>query len=131
LKETCLLAKLTSPFNISITDFLAKAPESPSFMLLRNSINHLKSVGCLDVWEDLTELGIISTYFPIESKLVKMILYAAFLKCLNPVLTIACSIVLKPCNTSSKLYDLSIVNHAFSFKFHLIWLEKRISNRWR
>lgn len=100
LQETCLLAKLTSPFSISITDFLAKAPESPSFMLLRNSINHLKSVGCLDIWEDLTELGITSTYFPIESRLVKMILYAAFLKCLNPVLTIACSVVLKPCNAN-------------------------------
>ena len=37
-----MLAKLTVPFNTSITDLISKAPESPGFLQLRNSINYLK-----------------------------------------------------------------------------------------
>ena len=37
-----MLSKLVIPFNTSITDLLSKAPESPAFLQLRNTIQYLK-----------------------------------------------------------------------------------------
>lgn len=46
----------------------------------------------MDPWEDLTELGYHLTELPVEPHLGKMVLYAVVLKCLDPVLTIACAL---------------------------------------
>ena len=55
----------------------------------------------LDSFEDLTELGHHLADLPVEPKYGKMILYAVALKCLDPILTIACSLAYRdPC----KLY---------------------------
>lgn len=52
----------------------------------------------LDPFEDLTELGHYLVDLPIEPRLGKMILYAVILKCLDPILTIACTLAYKePC----------------------------------
>lgn len=83
-----MLSKQTIPFNTSITDLIARAPESPAFLQLRNSINYLKSIEALDTWEDMTDLGIHMINLPIELKYAKMILYSIVLKCLSPILII-------------------------------------------
>lgn len=37
-----MMSKEVVPFNTSITDLISKAPDSPPFFQLRNSINYLK-----------------------------------------------------------------------------------------
>lgn len=52
----------------------------------------------LDSFEDLTELGHHLADLPVEPRLGKMVLYAVVLKCLDPILTIVCSLAYKdPC----------------------------------
>ena len=42
LQGLCLDAKLLAPMNTSIADFLAKAPEPPAFLIVRNAVHLLK-----------------------------------------------------------------------------------------
>lgn len=44
----------------------------------------------MDSWEDLTDLGYHLADLPLEPHLGKMVLCAVALKCLDPILTIAC-----------------------------------------
>lgn len=46
----------------------------------------------MDSWEDLTELGYHLADLPVEPHLGKMVLCAVVLKCLDPILTIACTL---------------------------------------
>ena len=46
----------------------------------------------MDPWEDLTELGYHLADLPVEPHLGKMVLCAVVLKCLDPILTIACTL---------------------------------------
>jgi len=86
------------PFSTSITDLLARAPDSPVFLQLRNSISFLKTIDALDTWEDMTDLGLHMISMPIELGLAKMIVFSIGLKFLDPVVVIACSIsVGEPC----------------------------------
>ncbi|VDI58889.1 ATP-dependent RNA helicase YTHDC2 [Mytilus galloprovincialis] len=95
LQELCLHTKLLAPANISIADFLGKAPEPPPFLVTRNAVHILKQMDALDSFEDLTELGHHLADMPIEPRLGKMVLYAVVLKCLDPILTIVCSLAYK------------------------------------
>ncbi|XP_029860028.1 3'-5' RNA helicase YTHDC2 isoform X6 [Aquila chrysaetos chrysaetos] len=52
----------------------------------------LQTIDAMDPWEDLTELGYHLTELPVEPHLGKMVLSAVVLKCLDPVLTIACTL---------------------------------------
>ena len=95
LMELCLHTKLLAPPNTPIADFLNRAPQPPSFMVTRNAVQMLKTMEALDAWEDVTELGNHLLDLPIEPRLGKMVLYAVVLKCLDPVLTIACCVSYK------------------------------------
>lgn len=79
----------------SIAEFLSNAPETPSKLMIDNAVNLLKTIDALDPWEDLTELGHHLVDLPIEPRLGKMVLYSVVLKCLDPVLTIACALAYK------------------------------------
>ncbi|XP_066993237.2 3'-5' RNA helicase YTHDC2 [Anabrus simplex] len=92
LQELCLHTKLLAPANTPIADFLSRAIEPPSFVVTRNAVQLLKTIDALDSWEDLTELGHHLLDLPIEPRLGKMLLYSVILKCLDPVLTIVCSL---------------------------------------
>ncbi|NWI53620.1 YTDC2 helicase, partial [Calyptomena viridis] len=92
LQEICLYTKLLAPVNCPIVDFLMKAPDPPPAVTVRNAVHMLKTIDAMDPWEDLTELGYHLTEFPVEPHLGKMVLYAVVLKCLDPVLTIACAL---------------------------------------
>lgn len=124
LQELCLHTKLLAPPNTAIADFLAKAMEPPPFMVTRNAVQLLKvcpvislphfvyfcqsnslnalfhllfpkTIDALDPWEDLTELGHHLLDLPVEPRLGKMLLHAVVLKCLDPVLTIVCTLAYK------------------------------------
>ncbi|XP_036365710.1 3'-5' RNA helicase YTHDC2-like isoform X2 [Octopus sinensis] len=95
LHELCLQTKMIAPSNTSIADFLSNAIQAPSFLIIRNALQLLKQIDALDPWEDLTELGHHLADFPIAPSLGKMVLYSVVLKCLDPVLTIVCSLANK------------------------------------
>ncbi|XP_069738647.1 3'-5' RNA helicase YTHDC2-like isoform X1 [Phaenicophaeus curvirostris] len=92
LQELCLHTKLLAPINCPIIDFLMKAPDPPPALTVRNAVQMLKTIDAMDPWEDLTELGYHLTELPVEPHLGKMVLCAVVLKCLNPILTIACTL---------------------------------------
>lgn len=100
-KEICLISKLAVPFNTSITDLISRAPESPAFLDLRNSINHLKVVDALDTWEDMSELGVhLVNLMPIVGDLryAKMIVFAIGLRCLDPIVALVSTLIVgEPC----------------------------------
>lgn len=59
----------------------------------------------LDPYEDLTELGHHLADLPVEPRYGKMILHSVVLKCLDPILTIACALAYKdPCECWSCLF---------------------------
>ncbi|KAK2498468.1 hypothetical protein MC885_008233, partial [Smutsia gigantea] len=92
LQELCLHTKLLAPINCPIADFLMKAPEPPPPLIVRNAVQMLKKIDAMDAWEDLTELGYHLADLPVEPHLGKMVLCAVALKCLDPILTIACTL---------------------------------------
>nr|XP_033784978.1 3'-5' RNA helicase YTHDC2 isoform X1 [Geotrypetes seraphini] len=92
LQELCLHTKLLAPINCPIADFLMKAPEPPPTLIVRNAVQMLKTIDAMDTWEDLTELGYHLADLPVEPHLGKMVLCAVVLKCLDPILTIACTL---------------------------------------
>lgn len=95
LQELCLFTKHLAPGNTPIAEFLDRALEPPSNMVTRNAVQLLKTIDALDPWEDLTELGSHLLDLPVEPRLGKMLLYAVVLKCLDPILTIVCSLSYK------------------------------------
>ncbi|KAH9634611.1 hypothetical protein HF086_009263 [Spodoptera exigua] len=95
LQELCLHTKLLATGNTPIADFLSKALEPPSFLAVRNAVSLLKTIGALTPMEDLTEIGQHLLDLTVEPKLGKMLLYACVMKCLDPILTIVCSLANK------------------------------------
>ncbi|XP_046695523.1 3'-5' RNA helicase YTHDC2 isoform X1 [Silurus meridionalis] len=90
LQELCLHTKILAPITCPIAEFLAKAPEPPPLLTVKNAVQMLKTIDAMDPWEDLTELGYHLADLPVEPHLGKMVLCAVVLKCLDPILTIAC-----------------------------------------
>lgn len=95
LQQLCLYTKHLAPGNTPIAEFLERAIEPPSNIITRNAVQLLKTIDALDPWEDLTELGSHLLDLPIEPRLGKMLLYSVVLKCLDPILTIVCSLAYK------------------------------------
>ncbi|KAM6310741.1 LOW QUALITY PROTEIN: 3'-5' RNA helicase YTHDC2-like [Podargus strigoides] len=89
-QELCLHTKLLAPVNCPIVD--SKAPDPPPALIVRNAVQMLKTIDAMDPWEDLTELGYCLTELPVEPHLGKMVVCAVVLKCLDPVLTIVCTL---------------------------------------
>ncbi|XP_066911197.1 3'-5' RNA helicase YTHDC2-like [Clytia hemisphaerica] len=86
----CLQTKMLAPVNVSITDYLGKAPEPPSNLITRSSIKMLKAISALDENEEMTDLGKLLIELPIDPQFGKMILIGMSLKCLEPSIIIAC-----------------------------------------
>lgn len=68
------------------------------YCYLYKKILYGQQIDALDPFEDLTELGHHLADLPVEPRFGKMILYSVVLKCLDPILTIACALAYKdPC----------------------------------
>lgn len=89
--ELCLQVKLLAP-NRPLVDFVSRLPDPPSDASVRTSVALLKAIDALDPSENLTELGLLLLDLPIEPHLGKVVLHAVVMKCLDPVLTIVCSL---------------------------------------
>ncbi|KAL6097396.1 ythdc2 [Pungitius sinensis] len=92
LQELCLQTKLLAPSSCPVADFLSKAPQPPAAHAIRNAVQMLKTIDAMDQHEDLTDLGYHLADLPVEPHLGKMVLCAVVLKCLDPILTIACTL---------------------------------------
>ncbi|CAL8280780.1 unnamed protein product [Lota lota] len=92
LQELCLYTKLLVPVDCSVAEFLSKAPEPPHIHMINYAVQMLKNIDAMNPCEDLTDLGHHLADLSIEPYLGKMVLCAIVLKCLDPVLTIACTL---------------------------------------
>ena len=92
LLALCLQTKLLAPPNTPIADFLAKVPDPPPFLITRNAVQALKSLEALDPWEEVTPLGSHLLDLPLDPVYGKVLIHGVFLKCLDPILTIACTL---------------------------------------
>uniref|UniRef100_A0A8C4IFS5 RNA helicase n=1 Tax=Dicentrarchus labrax TaxID=13489 RepID=A0A8C4IFS5_DICLA len=92
LQELCLQTKLLAPSSCPVAEFLSKAPQPPPGHTIRNAVQMLKTIDAMDQYEDLTDLGYHLADLPVEPHLGKMVLCAVVLKCLDPILTIACTL---------------------------------------
>lgn len=92
LQELCLFTKHLAAINTPIAEFFERAIEPPPILVTRNAVQLLKTIDALDTWENLTELGTHLLDLPVEPRLGKTLLYAVVLKCLDPILTIVCSL---------------------------------------
>ena len=92
LLALCLQTKLLAPPNTPIADFLARVPDPPPFLITRNAVQALKSLEALDPWEEVTPLGSHLLDLPLDPVYGKVLVHGVFLKCLDPILTIACTL---------------------------------------
>ncbi|XP_073334572.1 3'-5' RNA helicase YTHDC2 isoform X1 [Pagrus major] len=92
LQELCLQTKLLAPSSCPVAEFLSKAPQPPSAHAIKNAVQMLKTIDAMDQYEDLTDLGYHLADLPVEPHLGKMVMCAVVLKCLDPILTIACTL---------------------------------------
>uniref|UniRef100_A0A096MCZ8 RNA helicase n=1 Tax=Poecilia formosa TaxID=48698 RepID=A0A096MCZ8_POEFO len=92
LQELCLQTKLLAPSSCPVAEFLSKAPQPPPTHAIQSAVHMLKTIDALDQNEDLTDLGFHLADLPVEPHLGKMVLCAVVLKCLDPILTIACTL---------------------------------------
>ncbi|RUS82035.1 hypothetical protein EGW08_010191 [Elysia chlorotica] len=95
LQELCLHTKLLAPCAESIHTFLGKCPQAPPQLVICSAVQNLKSIDALDAFEELTILGQHLADLPVEPRLGKILLYSVVLKCLDPVLTIVCTLSFK------------------------------------
>ncbi|KAG7498428.1 3-5 RNA helicase YTHDC2 isoform X1 [Solea senegalensis] len=91
LQGLCLQTKLLVP-SCPVSDFLSKTPQPPPADAVSKTVHRLKAIDAMDQDEDLTYLGCYLADISIEPHLGKMVLSSVALKCLDPVLTIACAL---------------------------------------
>ena len=91
LTYSCILFRFFTPWNLN-ESFLESAPSPPRTRALQNAITLLIDIGALDKDENLTDLGHQLVDLPIEPRLGKTVLASVVLKCLDPILTIVCSL---------------------------------------
>eukprot|EP00066_Takifugu_rubripes_P013439 XP_011602705.1 PREDICTED: probable ATP-dependent RNA helicase YTHDC2 [Takifugu rubripes] len=122
LQELCLQTKLLAPASCQVAEFLAKAPQPPPAHAIKNALQILKSIDAMEQHEDLTDLGFHLADLPVEPPLGKMVLCAVVLKCLDPILTIACTLAYRdpfilPAEGSKKKAALHCRKHFASSSF--------------
>lgn len=136
LYEVCLQSKLLlSEYNVEIEDFLGRALDPPNTLNIEKSMQKLFLMDALQSNGNLSELGVHLLDLPLSPSLGKMILYSVILRCLDPVLTIACTLGYKDpfCLVNKKKRvrqikeKIKLVDGAFSD--HLVLL--RIFQKWQ
>ena len=87
----------------------------------------MQQIDALDPFDELTELGHHLTDLPVEPRYGKMVLYSVVLKCLDPILTIACSLAYRdPC----KLWRLEYIIYWYKIYFSISILYEFLRAAW-
>ncbi|XP_019712844.1 YTH domain-containing protein 2-like [Hippocampus comes] len=134
LQELCLQTKLLTPSLVS--EFLSKAPQPPTAHAVKSAVQMLKTIDAMNQNEDLTALGFHLADLPVEPHLGKMVLCAVVLKCLDPILTIACTLGYRdlfvlPVQGSQKRAALQCCKHYSSNTFSDQMTMLRIFQAWQ
>ncbi|CAL8103420.1 unnamed protein product [Calicophoron daubneyi] len=90
VEEACIQARLLAPPGVPIQAILSTVPRPPIPSACQDAVRSLKEIDALDTFEDFTELGYHICDIPIPPRYAKMVLISVALKCLDPILTIAC-----------------------------------------
>ena len=99
---------------LPIEEFLSQVPEAPSPLVIKSAVKMLKTIEALDESENLTLLGQTLLELPIEPIYGKMILGGVALRCLNPILTMVCSLSYKnPFELPSQKFSSSTLKGIF------------------
>ncbi|EGD78151.1 hypothetical protein PTSG_09027 [Salpingoeca rosetta] len=94
LEHLCLHIK--SIGYADVTKFLSGFLDSPDASTVDQALSLLHDIGALDAHGHITALGHHLAQFPLGTRLAKLILFGAILKCVDPVVTIAACIGYKP-----------------------------------
>ncbi|VDK33559.1 unnamed protein product [Taenia asiatica] len=89
-QEVCLHAKLLSPPGENLNACFQSLPHVLDPLALNQSIRSLRVIDAVDNSGDLTELGSHMCDLPLPPRYSKMVLVSIALKCVDPILTIAC-----------------------------------------
>ncbi|KAJ3122901.1 ATP-dependent DNA/RNA helicase dhx36 [Nowakowskiella sp. JEL0407] len=90
LQSTCLQVKaLQLPGDVK--SILSKAPQPPTLISINTALEGLRRLGAIDRNEKLTFLGQTIAGIPLDPWISKLVLEAATLKCLDPIVTLAAS----------------------------------------
>lgn len=95
MTEICLNAQILANDNVSIEEFLSKALQPPTPRGIKQAIDLLQQIDAIDLNEKITNLGYRLANMPIECQLGKSVIYAALMRCLDPVITI---VIIKSAN---------------------------------
>jgi len=113
----------------SIVSYFMEAPVKPPVENITRAITNLKEIEALDSLANVTELGKHLIDLPIEPRLGKMVLCGVVLKCLDPILTISCSLAhnhpfINPtqANLKQKATDSRLKFSAGTFSDHMCLL---------
>ncbi|CDS42648.1 ATP dependent RNA helicase YTHDC2 [Echinococcus multilocularis] len=90
MEEVCLHAKLLSPPGENLNACFQSLPHVLDPIALDQSIRSLRIIDAVDASGDLTELGSHMCDLPLPPRYSKMVLVSIALKCVDPILTIAC-----------------------------------------
>ncbi|XP_054724203.1 ATP-dependent RNA helicase DHX30-like [Uloborus diversus] len=124
LESVILDCKLYCP-DTKAEDFLSMALQPPSKSALQAGISELQLSSILDDEENLAPLGKIIVNFGTHPRLSVALIYAAFLRCLDPVLTICAMLTLGKEPFLNNVEDKSIIkevktqNDNYLFSDHL------------
>ncbi|CAI2738362.1 unnamed protein product, partial [Dicrocoelium dendriticum] len=90
LEEACIQAYLLASPGSKIPVLLTYVPRPPKPEHYEAAIRSLIAMDALDQSQELTEIGYHICDLPIPPRYAKMVLVGVSLKCLDPILTIAC-----------------------------------------
>lgn len=90
LVDLCLRSQVVMAGDQPLDELLADLPTQPGVHRVAEAVDILKGIGAMDSQLRVTALGMKLLCLPVEPRLAKMILTGVTLKCLDPVLTIAC-----------------------------------------
>lgn len=142
LTDICLQAKLIAQ-NIPIAEFLRECIQPPTELAIKQSIKILQSVGGLDEYENLTELGAQLVDLPVDVQLGKILIYSIIFRCLDPVLTIVSALSVKDpfilpsvgsernraFEIKKEFSDESYSDHMAMLKMFQKWLNKKATKK--
>ncbi|KAJ1548268.1 ATP-dependent DNA/RNA helicase dhx36 [Nowakowskiella sp. JEL0078] len=92
LQMTCLQVKALG-FKEEVLSILKKAPQPPARYNVQRAVSELNKLGAIDDKENLTALGKVFSNMPLDPWISKLVMESAALNCLDPMITIASSMV--------------------------------------
>ncbi|KAI9333918.1 P-loop containing nucleoside triphosphate hydrolase protein, partial [Zopfochytrium polystomum] len=76
--------------SLDLTAFLEQAPVPPSRSSIDEAVTSLRSLGAIGIVESVTLIGRVLSNFSVDPWVGRMVLLGLAMRCLDPILTIAC-----------------------------------------